>query len=56
MINKLDIVAGAFITIWALGFFGLDAGMMIHLLLILAAISVIVRVTSETTGLKEEEE
>jgi hypothetical protein len=55
MINKLDIVAGVFLTIWALGFFGLNAGMFIHILLILAAISVIVRVTSENNEFKEQE-
>ena len=47
MKNLLFIAAGGLITIWAIRFFGNNTGMIVHLLLVLAAVSVIVGVTSE---------
>jgi hypothetical protein len=48
MKSTLDIVTVLLLTIWSIAFFGYNAGMMIHLLLMLAAVTVIVRVTSES--------
>jgi hypothetical protein len=53
--NTLDIVTGLLLTIWAVGFFGLSAGIFIHLFLLLAAITVIIRITTEKTELGNKE-
>ena len=42
--NLLYVVAFLLLVIWAVGFVGLQAGGLIHLLLVLAAISVAVRI------------
>lgn len=42
--NLLYVVAAVFVVIWAIGFLGLQAGGLIHLLLVLAIISVTVRI------------
>jgi len=47
MMKTLIIVGAVLVTIWAIGFFGYNTGMIIHLLLVLAAVSVIVGITSE---------
>jgi hypothetical protein len=42
--NILYIIAVLLIIAWAIGFFGFNTGGLIHLLLIIAAIAVILRV------------
>jgi len=47
MKNLPFIVAAVLVTIWTIGFFGYDTGMIFHLLLVIAAITVIVKITLE---------
>jgi hypothetical protein len=42
--NLLYIIAVIFIVFWAIGFFAFSLGAFIHVLLILAVISILVRV------------
>jgi O-antigen/teichoic acid export membrane protein len=50
MRNALLIVAGLFLLIWTIGFFGYGAGgLMVHVLLLLAALTVVVRIASDKT-------
>lgn len=43
--NLLYIIAIVLIILWALGFFAYNAGGIIHILLIIAAIAILLRVT-----------
>ncbi len=42
--NLLYIIAVVFIILWAVGYFAYSAGSIIHVLLVIAAISILVRV------------
>jgi len=44
--NLLYIIAVVLIILWALGFFAYNAGGIIHILLIIAAIAILLRVIS----------
>lgn len=44
--NLLYIIAIVLIILWALGFFAYNAGGIIHILLIIAAIAILLRVIS----------
>lgn len=44
MSNLLYLVAVVFIIFWAIGFFAYSAGAIIHVLLIIAAISILLRI------------
>jgi hypothetical protein len=47
MRNLLLIVAGVLLTMWTIGFFGYNAGTLIHVLLGLAALSIVIRIIAE---------
>lgn len=42
--NLLYMLAVVFVIIWAIGFLGYNAGSIIHILLVLAVISILLRV------------
>lgn len=44
--NLLYIIAVVFVILWAVGFFGYDAGYLIHILIVIAAIMVLLRIIS----------
>jgi len=46
--NTLFITAAILTAVWTIGFFGYNTGVALHFLLLLAAVAVIMGVTSET--------
>lgn len=46
MNNLLYIVAVVFIVLWAVGFFGYNAGKLIHVLIVIAIVMVLLRIIS----------
>lgn len=46
MNNLLYVVAVVFVILWAIGYFGYNAGQFIHILIVIAIISVLLRVIS----------
>jgi hypothetical protein len=55
MRNLLLIVAGLLLTAWTIGFFGYNAGTLIHVLLGLAALSIVIRIIAEDRTDEQEE-
>ena len=46
MSNLLYLIAVVLVIFWAIGFFAYSAGAIIHILLVLAAISILLRIIS----------
>lgn len=46
MNNILYILAIVFIVLWAIGYFGYDAGQLIHVLVVIAIVMVLLRIIS----------
>jgi hypothetical protein len=44
MANLLYLIAVVFVILWAIGFFVYSAGAIIHVLLVIAAISILMRI------------
>ncbi|MCH8555474.1 MAG: lmo0937 family membrane protein [Schleiferiaceae bacterium] len=50
--NILYTVAFVLIVLWAIGYFGFDAGQLIHILIVIAVVAVLLRIISGRKILK----